>query len=133
MNFINLLFGQNKNSGKRGYLASLDKDQVKQRWEKIEELKLVDRASALREAVIEADKLVDFSLRIIYQGREGAADRLKEAKALFVNQKEAYENLWYAHKIRNEMVHTVGFELPIMEAKNILEIFQKALEIIGAL
>ena len=133
MNFINLLFGQNKNSGKRGYLASLDKDQVKQRWERIEELKLVDRPSALREAVIEADKLVDFSLGIIYQGREGAAARLKEAKALFVNQKEAYENLWYAHKIRNEMVHTVGFELPIMEAKNILEIFQKALEIIGAL
>lgn len=133
MNFINLLFGQNKNSGKRGYLASLDKDQVKQRWERIEELKLVDRPSALREAVIEADKLVDFSLGIIYQGREGAAARLKEAKALFVNKKEAYENLWYAHKIRNEMVHTVGFELPIMEAKNILEIFQKALEIIGAL
>lgn len=133
MSLLTRLFGPKKLTAKRGVVSSFDRDQVRERWEKIEELKNAGRPSASREAVIEADKLVDFALDKIYPGNNTAAERLKLAKEMFASFRQDYENLWYAHKIRNEMVHTVGFELPTVEARNILDYSKRALEIIGAL
>lgn len=113
----------------RGSLSSLDRQQIDQAWVKIETLSRVGKPSAWREAVIEADKLVDFVLKRRFPGRETAGERLKEAKTLF-SDRGLYENLWYAHKLRNELVHTVGFELPSTEAKNLLEYFKRALEVL---
>jgi len=119
--------------GPKGFLTVADQQQIEERWKKIEELAGIGKPSTLREAVIEADKLVNLALGRIYPGKETAAERLKEAKEMFASYRQDYENLWYAHKIRNEMVHTVGFELPSMEAKNILDYFRKALEVVGVL
>lgn len=132
MSLFTKLFGQKKPSVKRGVVSGFDRDQIRQRWEKIEELKTLAKPSTLREAVIEADKLVDFALGKIYPGNETAGERLKLAREMFTNYRQDYENLWYAHKIRNEMVHTIGFELPTVEAKNILDYFKKALETLRA-
>ena len=114
-------------------MASADKEQVEAGWRKIEELKNVGKPSAFREAVVEADKLVNFVLDKLYPGKVSAGERLKEAKEVFGYNRQDYENLWYAHKLRNEMVHKVGFELPSVEAKQLLDFFKKALEIIGVL
>ncbi|OGY26226.1 MAG: hypothetical protein A2Z24_01570 [Candidatus Woykebacteria bacterium RBG_16_44_10] len=131
MNLLTRLFGQKKFSARRVAVSGFDRDQIRQRWGKIEELKNLGKPSTLREAVIEADKLVDFALDKLYPGNGTTAERLKLAREMFSSARQDYENLWYAHKIRNEMVHTVGFELPTMEAKNILDYFKKALEIFG--
>ncbi|OGY20973.1 MAG: hypothetical protein A2126_03050 [Candidatus Woykebacteria bacterium GWB1_45_5] len=133
MRLLAKLFGQKKPAGKRANITGVDRDKIREWWVKIEELKNLNKPSALSEAVIEADKLVNLALDRIYPGKENAAERLKEAKAIFSTYKQDYENLWYAHKLRNEMVHTVGFELPSLEAKNILEYFKRALEILGVL
>ena len=133
MTFLNLLFGNRQPSSQKGVLTSADREQIREGWSKIEELQKVGKPSTLREAVIEADKLVDFALGKIYPGKEKAAERLKEAKERFAGNPQDYENLWYAHKLRNEMVHTVGFELPSVEAKNILDYFRRALEVLGVL
>ena len=133
MSFLTKLFGQKNPVARRGVVSGLDRDQIRQRWGKIEELKTLAKPSTLREAVVEADKLVDFALDKIYPGNEKAGERLKLAREIFTNCRQDYENLWYAHKIRNEMVHTVGFELPTVEAKNILDYFKRALEIVGAM
>ena len=77
--------------------------------------------------------MVDFALDKLYSGKESAAERLKEAKEIFGYNRQDYENLWYAHKLRNEMVHKVGFELPSVEAKQLLDFFKRALEIMRAL
>ena len=133
MNFLASLFKKKGQSKSRGILAVSGQQQLEERWKKVEELAGIGNPSTLREAVMEADKLVDFALGKLYPGREKAAERLKEAKELFTNYRQDYENLWYAHKIRNEMAHTVGFELPSVEAKNILDYFRKALEVLGVL
>jgi hypothetical protein len=132
MNFLAKIFSQT-NQVKKGILTSADREQVRERWEKIVELENINKPSTLREAVIEADKLVDFALSKLYPQKEKAADRLREAKSDFLNYRQDYEDLWYSHKIRNELVHTVGFELPSTEAKNVLDNFKRALEILGAL
>ena len=134
MNFLAKLLGWGKQASRqRSFLTGEDREQIRDRWEKIGQLEEVGKPSAWREAVIEADKLVDFALAKIYPGEEKTANRLVQAKEVFASYKQEYENLWYAHKIRNEMVHTVGFELPSVEAKNILEYFKRSLEILGVL
>jgi hypothetical protein len=133
MNFFTKIFKKNEVPKTRESLSFADREQIKERWEKIEQLTKVGRPSAFREAVIEADKLVDFALKVCFPFRETAAERLKEAKEFFLRNRDYYENLWYAHKIRNEMVHTVGFELPSVEAKNILAYYKQALEIISGI
>ena len=132
MNFLNKLFFSQKESKKgRLNLAVSDRQKIEDIWTAVEQLQNLAKPSAFREAVIEADKLVDFALDKMYPGKDNAAERLKEAKELFERNRQDYENLWYAHKLRNEMVHTVGFELPTQEAKVILGYFKRALEIIG--
>ncbi len=133
MNFLKNLFGGKEPTHRRGLVTSADKEQVEVGWRKIEELKNVGKPSAFREAVVEADKLVNFVLDKLYPGKESAGERLKEAKEVFGYNRQDYENLWYAHKLRNEMVHKVGFELPSVEAKQLLDFFKRALEIIGVL
>ncbi len=133
MNFLKNLFGGRKPVQRRGLVTSADKEQIEAGWQKVEELKNVGKPSAFREAVVEADKLVNFALDKLYPGKESAAERLKEAKEVFGYNRQDYENLWYAHKLRNEMVHKVGFELPSVEAKQLLDFFKRALEIIGVL
>ncbi|OGY24323.1 MAG: hypothetical protein A2172_00465 [Candidatus Woykebacteria bacterium RBG_13_40_15] len=136
MSFLSKLFNFNKSAVGRSYRSavnSVDRQKILDRWKVIEELKITGKPSAFKEAVIEADKLVDFALSCIYPSVGVSVERLKQAKELFISDKQDYENLWYAHKIRNELVHKVGFDLPSIEAKNILDYFKKALEIIGGL
>lgn len=132
MNLIERLFNKNHKSSSKGRMSPMDRQKLIENWDKIEELEKLSKPSTLREAVVEADKMVDSALDKIYPGRTSSAERLKEAKELF-QKRQDYENLWYAHKIRNELVHTVGFELPSVEAKNILVYFKTALEVIGVL
>ncbi len=133
MGLIETLFGKKSNSVGRGYISSYDRQQVSERWAKIDELVTVGKPSALKEAVIEADKIVDFCLDKLYPNQETMGERLKLAKEVFKNYRREYENLWYAHKLRNELVHKMGFELPVFEAKNLLDFYKSTLEIAGAM
>jgi hypothetical protein len=133
MNFLKNLFGRKTVVVKRSLISSTDREKIESGWRKVEELKSVGKSSAFREAVVEADKLADFALDKLYPGKESSAERLKEAKEVFGYNRQDYENLWYAHKLRNEMVHKVGFELPSVEAKQLLDFFKRALEIMRAL
>jgi hypothetical protein len=132
MGFLGNLFGRQPQM-KRAFLSPFDKSEVERGWQRVEELKNVGKPSTFREAVVEADKLVDFTLDKLYPGKESAAERIKEAQEKFKFSRQDYENLWYAHKLRNETVHKVGFELPSVEAGHLLDYFKKALETLGAL
>lgn len=115
------------------YLGAYDRNFVQEKWEGLERKLGVGTPSATREAVLEADKVLGYVLERLYPTGENLGERLKAAKIKFDRHYEAYDGLWYAHKIRNEMVHNVNFELPTSQARDILEKFKKGLETIGAL
>jgi hypothetical protein len=69
----------------------------------IEKMAESDNMYELRHAVIEADKLVDYVLKKKGYGGETFADRLRNAEK-DIDQK-TYQNLWKAHKIRNQIAH----------------------------
>ena len=132
MSLFSWLFG--KGGYKReGALTSLDRQTVRDGWLKIEEQASFGKPSNYRSAVIDADKLIDFVLRKMYPVDETMGERLKSAKDKFINYYEIYDGLWFAHKVRNEIVHNVNFELPSVEVRNILDKFKAGLDRLGAI
>lgn len=82
-------------------------------------------SSSIKLAVIEADKLVDHILKESGFKGEHMADRLEK---LSVHGLQTFERLWRAHKIRNEIVHAIGSEIPPSEAKQAMEDYEAFLK-----
>ncbi len=99
-------------------------------WSGIEEKAREGTPQALILAVISADNLVDSALKQMGLGGEHMADRLQH---LTYDDFSQIEDLWRAHKIRNELVHTPGFELKKGEAEEILRVYESFLRTIRAL
>lgn len=72
-------------------------------------------------AIIEADKFVDYILKESgFQG-EHMADRLER---LAPHNLRSFERVWRAHKIRNEIVHAVGYDISESLAKQALSDYE---------
>jgi len=81
-------------------------------------------------AVIEADKMLDDVLkRIGYTGAD-MGERLKQIKS---DELSNIDNIWQAHKVRNRIAHEPEFRLTQSQAKQAVEIFQRALEDLQAI
>ncbi|MCL5411389.1 MAG: hypothetical protein M1150_01440 [Patescibacteria group bacterium] len=116
-----------------GRLTASDVNQIRGSWGKVEEQLSFGKLSNLQQAVILADKTVDYALRAFYPNTVTMGDRLKLAKQKFQGDLKAYDDLWYAHKIRNEIAHNIDFYLPSFEAKSVVEKFRNALKYLGAI
>ncbi len=130
MNLLEILLG--RKLIKRGRLNYETLKLVEDKWPQIDQALLSKNPSSLKQAVIEADKIVDFVLKQLYPDTETMGERLKLAKEKFLNNKISYDDLWYAHKIRNELVHNTNFNLPSFEVESIIAKFAKGLELLGA-
>ena len=80
-------------------------------------------------AVIDADKLLDEALKKRNYRGKTMGERLVAA------QRELSDNdaVWYAHKLRNRLVHEPTMRLRKNEAKNALAGFRQGLKDLGAL
>lgn len=79
-----------------------------------------------KHAVLEADKLLDFTLK--RRGFSGSmGDKLKKAGDFFSD----INSVWSAHKLRNRIAHEVGFEVTREEATRAHNAFQQALSDLG--
>lgn len=114
---------------RRNRLTGADREFLKQQWAEIQQLVKLNKPSARNQALIRADKLIDYALKVVSRG-ETMGDRLKNAQDAFSNW-DIYDGLWKAHKIRNKMVHEAGFEPPHYTVKDALEKIKKALEDLG--
>ncbi len=70
------------------------------------EWKKIIRETDYRQAILEADKLLDYALRNMgYKGSLGA--KLKKAPRLFKN----INDVWAAHKVRNNIAHKMNYKV----------------------
>jgi len=75
-------------------------DEIQSEWKKI------IRETDYRQAIMEADKLLDYALtRMGYKGGLGA--KLKKAPTLFKN----INDVWAAHKVRNNIAHKINYKV----------------------
>lgn len=111
------------------HFGVFEKDFVEHKWEEIQELVKVDKPSSLRQAVIEADKLLDYVLRGKGFRGETTGERMKAARSVFSDN----DGVWSAHKLRNVMVHDSRYEARAFEMRDALKHFEKALRDLGGL
>lgn len=100
-----------------------------QQWQSVLSKLESEDESGYKLAVIEADKIFDgFLKKMGYQGND-MGERLKQVT---LDQIANINAIWEAHKIRNRLVHEPDFQLKQHEAKQVIEIYQRALQDLGA-
>lgn len=99
-------------------------------WAKIMARVETGTESEYKLAVIEADRLLDDTLKRMGYTGEGLGDRLKQlTKATLSN----LDLLGEVHKIRNDIVHDPDYKLTLEQTKKTLETFEQALRDLQAL
>lgn len=96
------------------------KKRVDKKFKEISQLLAIDNESAFRTAIIEADKLLDFILKS--KGVRGSTlgERLKSSRGLIRD----LNNIWFAHKVRNRLVHDLDSRIKRREAARVIKIFR---------
>lgn len=110
-------------------LDSVTEDKISAGWQRVSEMVKASSPSSLRQAVVEADKIFDAALKYLVQG-EMMGERLKNAKELF-RDRDVYQGVWEAHKVRNALVHEESYEPPYYVTKEMVEKFKVGLEALG--
>jgi len=80
-------------------------------------------------AIMNADKLLDKALRQIATPGVTMGDRLKVSGGKF----SKINDVWFAHKVRNQVAHESDYKLNVMTARKVLAIFKRSLKELGAL
>lgn len=110
---------------RKGSAKAVEPFLVEGKWKEIEGMMNQGGPANYRQAIMEADKLVDLVLKSKTNG-ETMGERLKNAKHLFTE--ETYNKLWTAHKIRNKVAHEADFEGLSSDAILATRNFEKALK-----
>jgi hypothetical protein len=104
--------------------AADEPSSIERRWQAIRERLEEGDEGNYQLAIIEADKLVDTVLKDRGYEGDSMGDRLKQL------EKETFprlDQLWYVHKVRNEIVHSSEYDLPISDAQEVLNTYERVL------
>lgn len=118
----------------RSFLASRrfdadDRETMRRRWAEIEQMLEAPGEMSRKVAVLEADKLLDYSLKALAMPGLTLGERLKFAQYKHPDLRD----VWWAHKVRNQLAHEASYHLDAAVAGNALRAFKKALLLIGAI
>jgi hypothetical protein len=108
--------------------SNIAKKEAQESWHKIEEHFYRGGESDLKVAILEADKLLNNALREAGVMGIQLGDRLKKATP---QQVPNLNELWQAHKLRNQIAHEPNFKLKRDLAEKALGIYQTALTNLG--
>lgn len=106
-------------SPRRITLTTADRNYLVEKRLEIEKILRSDSPIELKHALIEADKLVDHTLKLQHFSGATFADRLRSAQGN-VHQ-NIYNDIWQGHKVRNEIVHEQGNHISNPELKSAAE------------
>ena len=112
---------------KRRRGKNLNSDYFNGRWKDLQK-KCADK-STWPLAIIDADKLLDEALKKSHVKGKTMGERLVTVQRELSNN----DGVWYAHKLRNKLVHEQYDNLGEQDVKNALIGFRQALKDLGAL
>lgn len=106
-----------------------DRKEVRRRWKEIEALLSASGEVSRKLAVIEADKLLDYALKGASMPGATLGERLK-----FASYKYPWiRDVWWAHKVRNQLAHEASYHLDAGVARKAVREFEKVIRRLGAL
>jgi hypothetical protein len=106
--------------------SKLDHSYFQASW--MELLARVKSPEGMMLAVIDADKLLDEALRRHHFKGKTMGERLVSAQRIISDN----DAVWYAHKLRNRLVHEPNVRLKKKEAQTALAGFKQGLKDLGA-
>jgi hypothetical protein len=112
----------------RPELHGLTRDQVKKKWEEVERISSQGIMGA-KMGIVEADKLLDGALKSMMMPGDTLGERLKVACYKYPELRK----VWYAHKLRNQIVHEATFEISERQGRSAIQEYKKALKVINVL
>lgn len=115
---------------RRLHRNEVDHKFFKERWQQIEGL-LLQKGNEMnyKLAIIEADKLLDHALIVLNFPGKTTAERLQ-----FASYKHAdLKHVWWAHKVRNMVVHDVKYEISSGATRKVIGLFKRALKTLDCL
>lgn len=120
--------------GTKNFLAGLkydrtDREALRARWREIEAMLHGPGDMSLKLAVLEADKLLDHSLKALSFPGSTMGDRLRFAEYKYPELRK----VWWAHKVRNQLAHEASYRLDRGVAKKAIAEFERALKRLGAI
>jgi hypothetical protein len=109
--------------------TKLDVEKYRTRWMTIEQQLKRDELMTYHMSVLSADTLLDQALKD--RGVSGATmgERMKQMQQKWSNA----NNVWTAHKLRNQIAHEPDVKLSYDTARRALSSFKQALKDVGAI
>ena len=104
--------------------------ELKKQWVKLKARSEESPPQSLTLAILEADKFIDAVLKRLGVEGEHMADRLDQ---LAPGDFETLDELWRAHRIRNQLAHTPDFDISRRDALEVIRSYERFLEEIGIL
>ena len=108
---------------------TLDQDKYRSRWMAIESRLKRDDENSYTVCILEADKLLDQSLRDRGLSGKTMAERMKQCQGKWTNG----NGVWAAHKLRNRIAHETDVKVDYDRARQALIAFKQGLKDIGAI
>lgn len=109
--------------------APLDVEKYRMRWLAIEKQLNKNEPSSFHLTILNADKLLDQALKERQVRGETMGERMKTARESWSNA----NNVWFAHKLRNQIAHESEAQVHYEDARRALAAFKQALKDIGAI
>lgn len=110
--------------------TDMSRHRAQEGWSTIQEHFFKGDENDLKVAIMDADKLLNEALRGAGVLGTQLGDRLKKLRP---GQLPNIDDVWQAHKVRNQIAHEPGFVLKRDLAERALDIYEKALQSLGAL
>jgi hypothetical protein len=110
----------------RGRKPKLNQQYYQQQWTEL--LARVQTQDGMVLAIIDADKLLDQALKKHRYKGKTMGERLVSAQRVIKDN----DAVWYAHKLRNRLVHEPNVRLKKKEAQTALTGFRQGLKDLGA-
>lgn len=106
-------------------------EQLVAQWELIKQKSESAPPQSLTLGIIEADSFVDTILKTVLQlPGDTMATRLERIDD---GSLQTLENLWRAHRARNDLVHTPGYSLGISDARRMVQHYEEFLKELGVI
>jgi hypothetical protein len=110
--------------------ADMPKKRAQDAWKKTQAHFFAGDDNDLKIAIMEADNLLEDALRFAGVRGNNLGDRLKNLKKTDVPN---LDQIWQAHKLRNQIAHEANFTLRRDLAERTLGIYEEALHNLGVL
>lgn len=112
----------------RPEMWGMTREQMAERWAQVRKTS-EQGLMGCKLALLEADTLLDSGLKSLMMPGETLGERLKVACYKYPK----LQNVWWAHKLRNQLAHDASFQITQGNAKRALDEFERALKILNVL